>query len=114
MQIASGELSEHGTMFISWMLRPKNAGPYIDTLGPLCNISQLTRGIWGRFMTLLMTTSRWQEILLTSGDLASSRMLYLGFGIVGVQLMLVVHKCRNVCIPVCYDVILLIRLQFIE
>ena len=31
-----------------------------------------------------------------------------------VQLMLVVHECRNVCIPVCYDVILLIRLQFIE
>jgi len=21
-----------------WMLRPENAGPYIDTLGPLCNI----------------------------------------------------------------------------
>jgi hypothetical protein len=46
MQIASGQHIEHGTMFISWMLRLESVGPHIDMLGAPLSASQMIRNTW--------------------------------------------------------------------
>jgi hypothetical protein len=56
MQIASGQHIEHGTTFISWMLRLRSVGLHITMPGLFFSTYHVTLNIWQLFRTLLRMT----------------------------------------------------------